>query len=255
MAQLGVMKLASIIYETQVENQHFDHFEEGWLDGLMPPVEGGKTNGVPGHLPNPMPGNLLLDLGYKFRNYEVLYPCLPYDGVDDNKYHCWMTLMLHEDVTAPVPGEFFALLCKPMPFHVWWYQETSPFVYSGNWFETEFYTSGIVEAKYNQLYDEETDSYHYMIDGSSYYADDGEEGPRYKVKVKGESVFMRSTDWYSFSVGERVAILRSWEPAGASFTWQDYYEQTTGDSDEIFEADPSDGPLTDWIMIPVSFYE
>jgi len=58
----------------------------------------------------------------------------------------WMRYWIHKDSTLPVPGEFIGILARPVaiPPHVWWFQESSPFVYAGNWMETYNLTSGIV---------------------------------------------------------------------------------------------------------------
>ena len=58
----------------------------------------------------------------------------------------WMRYWINKDSKLPVPGEFIGILCRPVaaPPHVWWFQESAPFVYAGNWMETGTLTSGVV---------------------------------------------------------------------------------------------------------------
>ena len=48
---------------------------------------------------------------------------------------------------SPIPGELFALACEPFSNRgfAWYYQDSYPFIYSATWFETKFFTSGVIE--------------------------------------------------------------------------------------------------------------
>jgi hypothetical protein len=121
----------------------------------------------------------------------------------------WMRYWIHRDSTLPVPGEFIGILCRPVscPPHVWWFQESSPFVYAGNWVETGNLTSGVVTAV--TLAANRTD---------------GGLGNLYTVKIQGCEVLVDSSDFLVYSVGDRVAVLVSpisTSSANKSFTWAD----------------------------------
>jgi hypothetical protein len=145
-------------------------------------------------------------------------------GAGDNAapIHQWLRYYVESDSTGIIPGEFVAISCKPWIPHCWWYQETSPFVYSGHWMENEFYTSGVIKEVL--------------------------ENNEYTVMVKNEDVRVKSTDYYEYAVGDRVGLLKSHVDSTptvggqSSFTWEDLELKNTT---EI---------LTDWRIIPVDFY-
>ena len=193
-------------------------------------------------------GEKLLSKGYLVEDdtkTEII--ASTFDGIDNPALHQWMRYWITEDNTEIVPGEFVAVLCRPWPLHCWWYQETSPFVYAGNWIETEFYTSGIVQEV--QVIDED------------FTPESGEVGNRYKVWVKNEEIIVKSSDFYEYEVNEQVGLLKTYRdsadesydmsmgPAGQSgqttnFNWQHLELQDTGDSLN-----------TTWVIVPASFYE
>ena len=146
----------------------------------------------------------------------------------------WMRYWIHKDSTLPVPGEFIGILCRPVttPPHVWWFQESAPFVYAGNWMETNNLTSGIV-TKVTLEADR----------------DDSGIGNEYDVKVQGCEITVYSTDFYDYKVGDRVAILKldsTSTKATKSFTWLDQLHFGTTDKGTI---------ITNYLIVPFVFYK
>ena len=162
---------------------------------------------------------------------------------EDVKPKMWMRYWIHKDSTLPVPGEFMGILIRPVatPPHVWWFQESSPFVYAGNWMETDKLTSGVV----TQVILEANRIDHGI--GNQYY-----------VKIQGCEVLITSTDFFTYSKGDRVAIVKlkttnisnvevdNLLPATKSFTWldQEYLKKT----DELLEK-------VNRVIVPMTFYK
>lgn len=207
--QLGAMEWMSLVRET--DGVTYSAQTEGWLDGAMPPVGGDEQR-----------GETVVSFGYRKAD-EVNYPCTRFSGRDDDENNFWLRLNLLESDTRPVPGEFIGLICRPMEFHFWWYQESCPLLYAGNWFETEAYTSGIVEYVANE--DERV----------------------FQVRVKGESLLIQASDYYGYAVGERVAVVKKWDAPGENaFNWGDL---------ELKEEDTGIDTVNGWQIVPVSFYQ
>jgi hypothetical protein len=127
------------------------------------------------------------------------------DYGEDIKQKLWMRYWIHKDSTFPVPGEFIGILVRPVacPPHVWWFQESNPFLYAGNWMETRNLTSGIVMGV--TLEDDRVD---------------GRAGNLYLVSVQGCQIKIESSDFLVYSVGDRVAVLKmdSITPATKAFS-------------------------------------
>lgn len=182
-------------------------------------------------------GEMIMDKGYLLDDDTT---CEMFS--DDTAYppHKWLRYWIKSDSNTIVPGEFAGVLCRPWPLHCWWHQETAPFVYAGNWIETEFYTSGIVKEVSSP---------------------DGETGNRYKVWVKNEEITVKSSDFLEYEVGDRVGLLKTYRdgdggssyggsmtPAGpgggtTNFSWEELELQDTGSSLN-----------TEWVIIPVDFF-
>ena len=109
--------------------------------------------------------------------------------------HDWLRVFLTDDQTWPTPGEFLALLPRPFIDFPWFYQATSPFLFCGNWFETLYYTSGIV------------------------LADNGDN--TYSVRIKTETVTASSSDFKAYTVGQRVTILKTSGSSEETFNWKE----------------------------------
>jgi hypothetical protein len=154
--------------------------------------------------------------------------------LEEVKPKLWMRYWIHKDSTMPVPGEFIGILCKPVaiPPHVWWFQESTPFLYAGNWMETGNLTSGEVIAVTREADRPE-----------------GSIGDEYSVLIQGCMVTIYPSDFLSYEVGDRVAILKvdsTTTKADKSFTWLD--QVTFKDTDE--------GTVqTKHIIIPATFYK
>lgn len=221
----------------------------------------------------------LVHEGYSPANGNIEYPVL-----GDFEYPSNDMLALHITPSDkfPVPGTFFGMKVVPRPTHVWFYQDSNPLLVSGNWFETEFYTSGIVENVIVPFSGQQ----------GAGSADDvphpQEELPLdqkvptnlYDVRIKGRLFRIKPSDFFEYSVGDRVAILRRVGQDGIAFYGQPapggsqvnipprdvspFGRKIVGnhcwaDSDDIFALNPenvdSPQPLNGYIILPISFFE
>lgn len=129
----------------------------------------------------------------------------------------------------PHPGEFVAVGARLFPDKPWGDQETSPYLFSGNWVDTLYYTSAIVDEII-----EPTDMRPFKL---------------YKVKWRGKEEEMDQEDYNKFlarpsgfdehEVGDRVTILKDAETERLTQTWKDDKEFL-----EII-----------WRIAPITFYE
>jgi hypothetical protein len=161
------------------------------------------------------------------------------DYGEDIKPKLWMRYWIHKDSTLPVPGEFIGILVRPVatPPHVWWFQESSPFLYAGNWMETYNLTSGVVKTV--------------TLEAAR---TDGGTGNLYTVSIQGCQVNVESSDFLEYSVGDRVAVLKtdSLTPTTKAFSSLDqlYFKDTDKDT-----GDNADRITTNYIIIPATFYK
>lgn len=203
---LGVMEVLSIFSESMIDmlhaNSETNRYDAaipfspdgtiqiqdpvGWrcvtepvLDGFMSPMTSMKDECIGVHL---------VDKGYLVTSRDVEYPAPAFPGYDKILPLQSMRYYLRRDAKWPLPGEFIGLLARPWPSHVWWFQETSPILYSGNWVETNHYTSGVITEILQPP--------------------EGSFGLVYKCNVRGVEVFIASSDFYGYAVGDRVAIVR-----------------------------------------------
>ena len=146
--------------------------------------------------------------------------------------HWWLQLVLYEndDRKWPVPGEFIGLGVKLFPGLPWGEQESSPFIYSGHWVDSFYYTSGVIKEVLPP-----DDTYAY---------------PRYKVDwqtLAGENaVTLAPTDFAEYKVGDRVTILKDVSrkmESGPKF-------QTSEDGDTEPDCDKEK-----WAVCPITFYD
>ncbi|MFZ4436832.1 MAG: hypothetical protein ACOYOS_00230 [Syntrophales bacterium] len=243
---MGVMEVLSIFSES-MDTMHFfatdesvvvespDFFEcerDQSLDGFMSPMTDMKGK---------CPGVHIVEKGYLITSLDTEYPAEPFAGYDKILPLHSMRYYLRRDAKWPLPGEFIGLLAKPWPSHVWWFQDTSPLLYSGNWFETNYYTSGVVTA---------------ILEPP-----EGLSGPVYKCVVRGVEVCVASTDFYGYAVGERVAILRIsdldrfMDQAKGNFKWKEMDNLIAREKME--KQTPSILPYivnTNMMIVPISFY-
>lgn len=121
------------------------------------------------------------------------------EGLPGPKHDWWTRLNLVEhdasSNTMPTPGEFVGTVIHISPNLPWGWQETTPFVFSGNWMETVFYSSAIVVA---------------VIDSVTY-----------TVQYCGKHVEAKASDYARYEVDDRVAVLKGVEHEEISMTWED----------------------------------
>ena len=248
---LGVMEILSIFSEsmddmlkneipiTQDGTVIIDD-PEGWgcvteqpLDGFMSPMTDMK---------GACPGVHLVEEGYAIASRDAEYPAEPFAGYDNILPLHSMRYYLRRDAKWPLPGEFIGLLAKPWPTHVWWFQKTSPFLYSGNWFETNYYTSGVVTEVLQPP--------------------EGAFGLVYKCVVRGVEVCVASSDFYEYTVGDRVAILRIndldrfLDQTRGNFKWKEMEDLIAREKME--KETPSNLPYVvnpNMMILPMSFYK
>lgn len=202
------------------------------MSGLMSPMTDMKGE---------CPGVHLVEMGYRVTHRDCEYPAAdvgnsgPVAPFDNFRFY------LHRDARWPVPGEFVALLARPWPTHVWWFQDTSPLFYAGNWIETAHYTSGTVLEVCE--------------------ADDGSLGKIYRVNVRGCELYLAATDFYEYEVGDRVAIIkvteidRNSDEAKKNYLWSEMENLIERKKIEEQQADRSSVVTDSYLILPVSFYE
>jgi hypothetical protein len=134
--------------------------------------------------------------------------------------HWWVRINLKESDKFPVPGEFFSLGARLMPDRIWGEQKSSPFLFSGNWMDTVFYTSGIITE-----IQEPTDERPYSL---------------YKVQWRKEEVAVKPSDFAEYQVGDRVAVIKDITAEKQSQLWKD-------EDMETFDAEK-------WVIAPINFY-
>lgn len=248
--QLGVMEVLSLYSESMTEmiknNIPFSpdgtvtiSRPDGWecvrekpLDGMMSPMT---------DMLGMCPGVHLVEKGYVLVSNDAEYPAKPFAGHDELLPFQSLRYYFRRDAKWPVPGEFIGLLAKPWPSHVWWFQETSPLLYSGNWVETNHYTSGIVEE---------------ILTPESGY------GKHYRCNVRGVSVCLASSDFCEYAVGDRVAIIRLndlgrfMDTTKGNFKWKEMEDLIAREKAE--KQTPSNAPYVlnpNMLIVPVSFYK
>lgn len=136
--------------------------------------------------------------------------------------HWWLRVNINDEKAKfPVPGEFLGLGVRLMPDKPWGEQKSSPFIYSGNWMDTVFYTGARVKEVI-----EPDDEFPY---------------PRYKIQWrKYEVEEAKPSDFAKYKVGDRVTILKDVAAEKESQLWKDKDAKK-------FEKDK-------WVIVPISFY-
>jgi len=251
--QLGVMEVVSLLQETELSGYPFDAVKnnELYLPKLAADITDDKKpsrQSTPEIFPDMKNsnGNALAGQNYCFGTHLIESAYLKTDDRLEmlskkmEKYaetvepKMWMRYWIKKTDTLPVPGEFIGILTRPVacPPHVWWFQESSPFLYAGNWMETHNLTSGVVTVV--------------TAEGDR---TDGGIGSLYTVKIQGCAVEVEATDFYDYKVGDRVAILKLDSTATAattSFTWLNQTHLKTAD----------DGAAkANYLLIPCTFFK
>lgn len=273
---LGVMRVQSLVSKSLLEGNEVEDDSEKPIPGnqLLPPMN---------EQSNDCMGRHLVESTYNVSDPDTEYPAAKMAGVDDVLPHHWMRHWLKKDGVFPVPGEFVGLLCKAqsVPPHCWWYQKTNPFLYSGNFFETEYYTSGIVVAVFEEKGgdDEEKDTLTYVATevseieqrtghGEHHVALDDEVelegiGTVYKVRVKNQDIYIRASDFAKYEIDTRVAIRKTPGKKTENFMWDKLEPGRLVPGETVLEKMAYDAQMsgkvfeinTDWVIVPISFYE
>lgn len=140
-----------------------------------------------------------------------------------NKTHWWLRFNMTEDPATPkkwpVPGEFLALGVRMMPDVPWGRQKSSPFIWSGNWVDTVFYTSAVITE---------------VLD-----PDDNFPYPRYKVQWRKDVIQVNPSDFAEYRVGDRVTLMKDVSADKKSQLWKDDDMKKAGDT---------------WQICPITFY-
>jgi len=138
------------------------------------------------------------------------------------KLHWWVRTNIKKEAKFPVPGEFTGLVVRMMPDMPWGKQLSSPFIFSGNWMDTVYYSSARVKE---------------VIE-----PDDEIPYPRYKVQWRKDVVEATPSDFAEYQVEDRVTILKAVDVDKKSQTWKD---------DDVKEFPPDQK----WIIAPITFYD
>ena len=110
-----------------------------------------------------------------------------------------------------------------MPGEFWGRQKSSPFIYSGNWMDTVYYSGAVVTE---------------VIEPTA-----EKPYPTYKVQWRKDKVTAKPTDFTEYKVGDRVTILKDVTSDKKTEIWKDR------DTDRFPDDDRAD-----WRIVPVSFY-
>jgi hypothetical protein len=150
--------------------------------------------------------------------YECRSMAQNLEGTDKpRKLHFWLRLNIIGADEFPIPGEFLALCCRIFPNLPWGKQGTNPYVFSGNWMDTVFYSSGrVLEVQ------PDTEDRPYNL---------------YTIKRRGETVAATPIDFAQHGIKTRCTILKNPLPDVRCITWED---------DKTFQGD--------WAIAPVLFY-
>lgn len=252
--QLGVMEVVSLMQETGLSGNKFtavDSLPTYWPKPALidvPDSDKPALQSPPEIFPAMKDGSgkILAGQNYCYGRHLIedayltvadgmeLYSSNMKEYPEDVKPKKWMRYWIKNNDTFPVPGEFIGILCRPVacPPHVWWFQESSPFLYAGHWMETWNLTSGVVTEVILEA--ARTDS------GT---------GNQYKAKIQGCEVLIDATDFLLYSVGDRVAVMKVASTAAVatkSFTWLD--QPTFKETDELTIR-------TDFVILPSTYYK
>lgn len=188
---------------------------------------GGATAPVPDFFDWPDESKIIMNLtALSQENCKVLAKNLPGEP-KPKKVHWWCRFNFVEGdgKKFPVPGEFLGLGVRMMPDKPWGKQLSSPFLYSGNWMDTVFYTSGVIEE-----IEDPTDERPF---------------PLYKVRWRKTDdyddgiVDAIPSDFATYQVGDRVTILKDVDTEKTSQLWKDDDMREWGEN---------------WLIAPITFY-
>jgi len=148
------------------------------------------------------------------------------DSLGDEKpeKHWWFNAVFSaaqaEQRKFPVPGEFIGLGVRLFIDRLWDEQLSNPFIFSGCFADTVYYSSGVVKE---------------VIPAS-----DEMPYPTYKVQWRKSVVTAVPSDFAIYTVGDRVSILKSIDTDKTEQTWKD---------DDVVKFGES------WTIVPISFFD
>jgi len=149
--------------------------------------------------------------------------------------HWWFRVNFRKNQQQwPVPGEFLGLGVLMLPGDYWGTQKSSPFIYSGNWMDTLYYTNAVVKRVI-----EPTESIPY---------------PTYEVQWRkfggakdGTIVVATPSDFAEYKVKDSVCVLKDVTTEKISQLWEDDDMETN-----VKEFDKNKAKR--WVIVPISFY-
>ena len=236
--QLGVMQVISIFGQTDIEGEDFELKDDEKPLFQYPPEVFPPWSEHVGE--NWCFGRHLIQSGYVVPDDErsVVEIAAPHPSLyGDVRPKGWIRIWLRNRDVFPTPGEFVGILCKPpaVPPHVWWFQESSPFLYAGCWMETRHLTGGVI-------------------------VEVGENDGPYTVRVQGYEVKINTSDFYEYEVDERVGIVKKdmvgagSEAAAAPESEQQGYAFYSGDQLKITKENEGQ-VIHNLTIIPIAFYK
>jgi len=141
----------------------------------------------------------------------------PVAAGEQTKKIWWLRVNLTEQDLYPFPGEFVGLAVRLFPNLPWGTQKSSPYIFSGNWIDTLYYTSGIVKEVIQ-----------------------GEDSDEYIIKWRGQEIRVKSSDYATYKRHDRVVVLKDIKTGRPTQRFDD--EDT-----EKFNRD-------EWAIVPITFY-
>jgi len=275
---LGVMRVVSVVSASMLQRDEYQV-----QDSSCDPVPG-KSFFPPemGSQDDSCLGEKLIESTYLVNHRDAEYPAAEMFNVEPILPHHSLRFWLRQDQPFPVPGELIALLTKAqsLPPHVWWFQETNPFINAGGWFETEYYTSGLILAKIEEVSREEEGMGTFEVTELSsdlaqkegfgnyqlYMGDQfewEEIGTVYKVRVKEQDLYLRCSDFAEYDIDTVVAVRKKPGITTHNFMWHnltpgrilpgetvlDRMQYDMEMSDKCFEIN------TEWVIVPITFYK
>jgi len=139
--------------------------------------------------------------------------------------HWWSRINVTDDNKSPVPGEFLGMAVRQWLDLPWGQQGSSPYLFSGHWMDTVYYTSGKVLAVNSPTDDRAF--YTYTVTWRKFTLEN-----------------VTSTDFNVYAVGDMVTIIKDVATDKASQLWKD---------DDMKAVPQSDS--TRWMIAPVMFYD
>lgn len=211
----GVVEMMALLFEEATEN-----YDAQSGDGAAAPI----------------PKDFFKGYEEKDIAYNLLYLtekiCDPFsDGISGEEKpkgpKWWQRINFEQDYLEkrPTPGEFVCLGIRLFPDKPWGDQEASPFISSGNWFDTLYYTSAKVLEVMEP--DENRPFKLYKV------------GWRAKEEGGITEFLARPSGFEEYEVDDRVAILKDAATTRTSQTWKD---------DQEFDKEV-------WRIVPVTFYK